>query len=58
MILQKKLKCVHCGTIVECKNGVCQLTCGCGKVKVNGQYIIEGQVGKDFVDVSPQLLQE
>lgn len=58
MTLMKKFKCVHCGIVLECKNGVCPLSCKCGKVKVNGQYLIEGQLGRDVVDVSPQLLQE
>lgn len=53
MQINKKVKCVHCQSIVE-HNG----SCICGKVKVTNGTITEGILGKDYVDISAQLLNE
>jgi hypothetical protein len=58
MKINKKLKCVHCGDIVECTESHCVKVCSCGKVSLNGEIITEGALGKDYVDVSPKLLNE
>ena len=56
MELVKKYQCVHCSSIVECANGVCKVTCDCGKVKLTGNVIVEGTLGTDYVDVSQKYL--
>lgn len=56
MELTKKYKCVHCGGVVECSNGVCTVACACGKVKLSGQVIVEGTLGIDYVDVSQKYI--
>jgi len=53
MIISKKVKCVHCGSVVE-QNG----SCVCGKVKLTNGIITEGSLGKDYIDVSAQVLNE
>jgi len=53
MIIPKKVKCVHCSSVVE-QNG----SCVCGKVKLTNGTITEGNLGKDYVDVSAQVLNE
>lgn len=53
MKITKKVKCVHCQTIIE-QNG----NCVCGKVRLTNGVITEGALGKDFVDISAQLLNE
>jgi hypothetical protein len=53
MKITKKVKCVHCQSIVE-HNG----NCVCGKVKLINGIITEGNLGKDYVDISAQLLNE
>jgi hypothetical protein len=53
MNIAKKVKCVHCQTVVE-QNG----SCVCGKVKLTNGTITEGSLGKDYVDVSAQVLNE
>jgi len=53
MEIVKKIKCIHCETVVE-QNG----NCNCGKVKLTNGIITEGSLGKDYVDVSAQLLNE
>ena len=56
MELAKKYQCVHCNSVVECSNGVCKVTCDCGKVKLTGSVIVEGTLGTDYVDVSQKYL--
>jgi len=53
MQIIKKSKCIHCGSVVE-QNG----SCNCGKVKMTNGIITEGILGKDYLDVSAQLLNE
>lgn len=53
MTITKKVKCIHCESVVE-QNG----SCSCGKVKLTNGIIIEGNIGKDYIDVSAQLLNE
>lgn len=53
MQINKKVKCVHCQSIVE-QSG----SCSCGKVKIINGTITEGSLGKDYVDISAQLLNE
>jgi hypothetical protein len=53
MIIEKRIKCVHCNSIIiETGN------CTCGKVKVIKGIITEGKLGEDFIDVSATLLNE
>jgi len=53
MRLAKKVKCVHCQSVVETEG-----KCTCGKVKLTDDTITEGQLGTDYVDVSAKLLNE
>jgi uncharacterized protein YbbK (DUF523 family) len=53
MVITKKVKCVHCSSVVE-QNG----SCSCGKVKITNGTITEGSLGKDYIDVSAQVLNE
>jgi len=53
MNIEKKVKCVHCGGVVS-KDG----TCSCQKVKMTQENVTKGNLGSDYVDVSPQLLNE
>jgi len=53
MKITKKVKCVHCQSIVE-EDG----SCSCGKVKLTKGTITEGRLGVDYVDISAQLLNE
>ena len=59
MITEKKIKCMHCGSeiVLNCDD-ICVSTCVCGKISVNNGIIIEGVQGKDWVDISPKLLNE
>lgn len=54
---EKKVKCVHCNDQIA-GSGSNLIKCRCGKVSLRGNVIVEGVEGKDFVDVSPQLLNE
>tara|TARA_Y100000310_G_C20704121_1_gene833219 strand:+ start:11036 stop:11212 length:177 start_codon:yes stop_codon:yes gene_type:complete len=56
MKIQKKVKCVHCGQEIQCTESSCSTKCGCGKVSVVGTVITEGVFGKDYIDITPQLL--
>lgn len=58
MVLTKKVKCLHCKQELECKDTICTVTCNCGKVNINSGIITEGVQGKDYIDVSPKLLNE
>lgn len=49
--LDKRLKCIHCQDLVE-KSG----TCSCGTIILNENQIIQGKIGVDYIDYSPQLL--
>lgn len=51
----KKVKCNHCGFVVEYIDRSSN-HCTCGKVKVNGGVITEGVYGSDYVDVSQVLI--
>jgi len=53
MNIPKKVKCLHCHEVVE-QNG----SCACGKVKLVQGTITEGSLGKDYVDISAQILNE
>jgi hypothetical protein len=53
MKITKKVKCIHCQSVVE-ENG----DCNCGKVKLTNGIIIEGNIGKDYIDISAVLLNE
>ena len=56
-MIDKKIKCVHCGHIFTVKStDVVAVKCQCGKVGVNNGVIIEGAQGTDWVDISQQLL--
>lgn len=51
MNIIKKVKCVHCSSIIE-ETGVCV----CGKVRLTNGVITEGNLGKDYEDISARLL--
>ena len=53
MNIAKKIKCVHCQSVVENEG-----KCTCGKVVLTNGTITEGQLGTDYVDVSQVLLNE
>ena len=55
-MITKKVKCLHCGTVVECHGDSCMLTCNCQKVRVVGGIITEGSLGVDYIDASNKLL--
>ena len=55
-MIEARVKCLHCGSVVECQGGSCMLTCACQKVKVVGGVITEGSLGVDYVDASKKLL--
>lgn len=57
--MDKKVKCIHCNTEIEL-NGLSttMVRCSCGKIATNNGVIIEGTQGVDWVDISPQLLNE
>jgi len=56
MKIQKKVKCLHCGVVLECNEQHCVKKCTCGKVSLSGEVITEGVYGTDYVDVSQKLL--
>ena len=58
-MIKKKIRCIHCGEELqlECAD-VCINKCTCGAVAVNNGVITEGAQGVDWVDISPQLLNE
>ena len=56
MQIEKKYQCVHCSATMTCADGVCVTSCDCGKVKMRGGAIVEGQFGTDYVDVSQKLI--
>lgn len=53
MNITKKVKCNHCGSVVETEG-----TCSCGKVTLSANMVVEGVLGKDYSDMSAQLLNE
>ncbi len=54
MRLTKKAQCLKCNSMVDTE-GAC--TCGFVQI-VNDKIITEGVAGKDYVDMSAQLLNE
>jgi len=58
-MMEKKIKCVHCEQeIIVDPKSIIASKCTCGKISLNNGIIIEGSQGIDWVDVSPQLLNE
>lgn len=56
---EKKVKCLHCqDELVGNKFSSAAIACKCGKVYMRGDLVCEGVEGKDFVDISPKLLNE
>jgi hypothetical protein len=53
MQLKKKIQCVHCHEIIDGNK-----RCSCGKVVIVNNIIVEGMIGKDYIDLSQQLLNE
>ena len=53
MIIKKKVKCLHCNSVVE-EEG----KCACGKVSVAANMVTEGAEGIDYQDISAKLLNE
>lgn len=56
MEIQKKIKCVHCGSVITVYEG-CTAQCKCKKILIVEGHI-QASVGTDYVDVSPKLLNE
>jgi len=56
MEIQKKIKCLACGTIIIVTEGQ-NTNCPCKKVVIVEGHI-QGNIGTDYVDVSPILLKE
>lgn len=57
-VMGKKVQCKHCSGVVDLTSTVVSKRCGCGAVASTNGVIVEGVVGKDYIDVSPQLLTE
>jgi len=56
-MIDKKIKCVHCGQEITVNpTSVIAEKCTCGKVGWNNGVITEGAQGADWVDISKQLL--
>jgi hypothetical protein len=57
--IPKKVKCLHCSEEIEghplSSEGK---SCKCGKVAMCAATIVEGVLGKDYVDISAKLLNE
>lgn len=58
MKINKKIKCLKCGQIIECNDIRCQQKCSCGKIGLTGEIVTEGVIGIDYIDVTPRLLNE
>ena len=56
MEIQKKIKCVSCGSVVTVYEG-CTTNCNCQKLMIVEGHIV-GTLGTDYIDVSPKLLNE
>ena len=56
MEIQKKIKCLSCGTVIAVAEGQ-NTYCSCKKVTIVEGHI-QGTLGTDYVDVSPILLNE
>lgn len=52
-MMVKRLKCNYCDTLVE-RTGQCE----CGKVVLSENVVIQGEIGRDYIDYSPLLLNE
>ena len=58
-MIDKKIKCVHCGQEIKINPlSTIVIKCACGKITLNNGIITEGSQGIDWVDISPQLLNE
>jgi hypothetical protein len=53
MNIVKKIKCLHCGEVIEGNR-----SCGCGQIMIDEDTVLVGAAGKDYVDVSQKLLNE
>lgn len=53
MKITKKIKCLYCNTEISGNT-----SCKCGAVKIINEKVINGKEGQDYVDISPQLLNE
>lgn len=53
MKIEKKIKCLHCESEIK-GNGYCK----CKAVRVLNEKVILGAEGRDYIDVSPTLLNE
>jgi len=53
MNIKKRVKCLHCGTVVEQEG-----KCTCGKVSLAANLVTEGAEGIDYQDISAKLLNE
>ena len=58
-MIDKKIRCIHCNQeiVVNPLSTIVQ-KCHCGKLTLNNGIITEGAQGVDWVDISPQLLNE
>jgi len=53
MKISKKVKCLHCNSVIE-NNGRCE----CQAIFMVEGTVTEGALGKDYLDVSAVLLNE
>jgi hypothetical protein len=58
IMIQKKIKCLHCNSEVICSDAINESKCSCGKNVINRTMIVEGVQGTDYIDVTPVLLNE
>ena len=56
MQIHKKIKCLSCGTVILV-NEKSNEKCTCQKVVIMEGHV-QGIIGKDYIDVSPILLNE
>jgi predicted Zn-ribbon and HTH transcriptional regulator len=58
MLVEKKIRCKHCGSIVTAVAGMC-VSCSCGKCTIcETGSVREAILHKDYEDLSRQLLSE
>ena len=58
-MINKKIKCVHCNKEMTIDpTSIVAEKCTCEKVSMNNGVITEGVQGTDWIDISPQLLNE
>jgi hypothetical protein len=56
MKIPKRIKCLRCEDVLDIDDGK-NVKCSCNKIIIVEGYI-KGKLGKDYIDVSPVLLNE